>query len=398
MRSLLTGPQAVAHLLRRAEFAPSSERWQALRERPYDEVLAAVVEGMRAPPQADPPKFDPYVPGAIQQLWLERLCAGAHPAAERLALLWHGHFATSDAKIQNPALMWQQHRMLREHGAGPFAALLAAVARDPAMIRFLDGNSNRKGNPNENFAREVQELFVLGIGNYTEGDVREVARAFTGWGSSRQAFVYEPTFHDDGEKTIHEQVGSFGGDEALAILLARPAAATHIARKLLVAYAHERPPDDDVAWLADVLRENEFDIAATLETLFASPPFLDAQNEFALVRGPIAFVAAAWRLLGLVAVPTFIHGSLDRMGQILFRPPSVKGWTSGPGWLTSGALVERFRVAAAVADLAPLDRLEAFETTVFAGTLPSALGPLLEGARGRDRVARLLASPDFQLA
>ncbi|MGE0193277.1 MAG: DUF1800 family protein [Planctomycetota bacterium] len=398
MRERMEGPRAVAHLLRRTVVASDADQWARFRDAPYDDVVDALLAQLDTKRPPDPAGFDPYLPGAIQQLWLERMVAGSAPFAERLAFFWHDHFATSDAKIQDPLLMWRQQRLLRDGGAGSWRELLRGVARDVAMIRWLDGNSNRSGHANENFARELQELFVLGIGHYSEDDVREVARAFTGWGSRHHDFVMRPGFHDDGVKTVHGRVGAFDGDAVIDILLEQPAAAEHLARRLHRWFVSLAPADDDVQALADVIRSEDYRLRPILGHLLRSDAFLDPACEWALVRSPVDQVVATWRVLGLRALPGWIHASLDRMGQILFRPPSVKGWTQGTGWLSSGALVERLVLADRASELALLDGLDDLERLAYGPETPSSLTTALAEQGGRDRTRILLGSPEFQRA
>src|SRR5262245_14211614 len=163
----------IGHLLRRAGFGPTSEDLDAYRRLGFDGAVDRLVAGLDEPAPPEPPSFNPYLPGAIASAWLERMHSSRTPLAERLALFWHGHFAPSIRKVDDPKLMWGQLKVFRALGGGPFAELAAAVSRDPAMIRWLDGNSNRAGAPNENYARELMELFTLGRGVYTETDVRE---------------------------------------------------------------------------------------------------------------------------------------------------------------------------------------------------------------------------------
>lgn len=398
MDELLEGREAVAHLLRRAGFGPDAGTWPEWRALTFDEALERLLAGLDAPPPADPDGFDPYQPGSIQQLWLERMRGGEAPLAEKLALFWHGHFATSNAKIQDAQLMWTQYGLFREHGAGSLRELLLRVSRDVAMIRWLDGNANRKGHPNENYGREVQELFTLGIGNYTETDIREVARAFTGWHSRHHAYVFRKRFHDAGEKTIHGKTGTFGGEEVVDILMQHPACARFIATKLIRFFSHPDPTEEEVAALAETLRASEMDIRTTLEALFRAPAFLSASSRRSLVRSPVEYVISALGAADVDAVPGFVHASLDRMGQILFRPPSVKGWPSGTAWLSSGAVVERLATARRIADLASDRGAENILETAFEGVAPTGLAGTIEKLTGRDRVAFVLGSPAFQTA
>jgi uncharacterized protein (DUF1800 family) len=341
--------------------------------------------------------FDPYEPGAVQQAWLDRMVKGRAPLAEKLALFWHGHFATSDAKIQEPALMWRQYGLFRERGAGRFQALVEDVSRDVAMIRWLDGNANRKGTPNENYARELQELFTLGIGNYTETDVREVARAFTGWGSRHHEFVFTLEFHDAGPKTIHGETGAFDGADVVRILASKPACRAFLAGKLLRFFCHPEPTAAETAEIAEALEKTGGDVKSALFVLFLSPGFLDEGRHRALVKGPVETLVGALRAVGETSTPLWVHGALERMGQILFRPPSVKGWPSGTAWLTSASVVERVKAARRLADAHA--EAEAWVVDLaLDGVVPEGMQAPLAAARGPDKVALALASPEFQLA
>ncbi len=388
MGRLLEGDLAIGHLLRRAGFGPSPRDLGSWRALGYTEAVLRLVDGLGGAAPPDPPGFDPYLPGAIQQTWLERMASGASPLAEKLALFWHGHFATSDAKIQEPFLMWRQYGLFRALGAGRFSDLVVAVGRDVAMIRWLDGNANRKGAPNENYARELQELFTLGIGHYTENDIREIARAFTGCGSRHHDFVFTEAFHDGGTKTIHGRTGEFGPDDVGRLLAALPACHLFLARKLLAFFSHESPTDAEVRDLAEVLDRTEGDIRSALLVIFLSPAFRAPERHRALVKSPVEFVVGALRAVGESAVPLWAHGALERMGQILFRPPSVKGWPSGAGWLNSAAMVERVKTAHRLAAAHP-----AASATILAMAFDGAPPPGIAAPS----IALALASPEYQL-
>ncbi len=414
---------AVGHLLRRAGFGPSASTWVQWAALSYDDAVDRVLAELDAPPPQDPPELDPFKPGTIQDLWLNRMLKAPAGLAEKLTLFWHGHFATSETKFKDAQLMWSQYGLLRAKGSGSFRDLLLGVSKDVAMIRWLDGNSNRVGHANENYARELQELFTLGIGNYTEQDIREIGRAFTGWGSRHHDFVFRDHFHDNGEKTIHGKKGNFGGEDVVDILVHLPACSRHIAGKLLRFFSHPDPSTEEIETLATVFRESKLNIKATLAALFRGEAFRSAAHQRSLVKSPVEFCIGGLRAVGATTVPGWLHGATDRMGQILFRPPSVKGWTSGKGWLSSGAIVERLRAAQRVALLTPettrANTAGAILSVTLQDEVPAAMQSALdvvaakiqkaEALAGKSRepmlaaahaehIALVLASPEYQLS
>lgn len=394
----LSGAAAVRHLLRRAGFGPGPGTEGLEEAGSYEAAVDELLGGLAVAPAEPAAGFDPYRPGAIQRAWLARMTSGRAPLAERLTLFWHGHFATSQSKVADGVLMWRQMETLRARGGGRFADLLLALSRDAAMVRWLDGNSNRKGHPNENFARELMELFALGRGAYSEGDVREAARCFTGWGTRHHTFVFTAAFHDDGEKTLLGRRGRLSGEDAVEIVASHPACAPFVCTKLLRAFSHPDPAPAEVEALAAVWRRSDGRIADVLRALLLDPAFRGPERARRLVRSPVAFAVAATRLCGLPEVPEGVASALDRLGQVPFRPPSVKGWPEGTAWLTAGTLVERLRAADVLAGAAgPVD-VPALLAREFDGELPPALARALEGAAGRERLALALASPEFQVA
>ena len=397
MAQLLEGDAAVGHLLRRAGFGVGAKDADRYRKLGFRKSVTTLLEQLDEPPRADPKGFDAYEPGAIQQAWLDRMVDGTAPLAEKLAFFWHGHFATSNTKIQEPLLMWRQYQLFRAHGSGQFRPLVEKVSRDVAMIRWLDGNANRKGIANENYGRELQELFTLGIGNYTETDIREIARAFTGWGSSHHKFVFTDGFHDNGPKTVHGKSGAFGGDQVIKIITDLPACRRFIAAKLLRFFVHPKPGDSEINGIAEVLQRTNGDIRSALLVLFLSPSFRAVERHRVLVKSPVEFMVGCMRICNTPTTPLWAHGSLDRMGQILFRPPSVKGWTSGTGWLNSAAVVERLKAARRFANDFPAAR-EHVTALCFDDRVPDELAADLKGAPGSERAALAFASPEFQLA
>ena len=205
--------------------------------------------------------------------WLRRMAYGPHPLQEKLTLFWHGHFTTSDKDERSASLMWRQNELLRANGAGNFRGFVRAVSRDPAMLDYLNNNSNRKQHPNENYARELMELFTLGIGNYTEQDVKEGARAFTGWAHDGDDYVFRKGLHDDGTKQFMGVAGNLNGDDVIDVILSKPMAARFIAGKLFRFFAHDDPDDAVVNALGKQLQQNKYELRPTLRTILTSRAF-----------------------------------------------------------------------------------------------------------------------------
>jgi hypothetical protein len=301
---------------------------------------------------------------AGQQLagwWLYCMLHGGHTLREKMTLFWHNHFATSIVKVQDPVLMFRQNCLLRSHALGKFGPLLQEVSRDGAMLAWLDSNSNVKGRPNENYARELMELFSLGVGHYTEKDVREAARAFTGWHTNGEGFRFDARLHDDGPKTVLGQTGPWDGGDVVRIVLRQPAAARFLVRKLYHFLISEQaaPPDALLEPLCELFRKSDYDIAALVRTMLASRHFYSGHAFRQRVKGPVEYVLGAVRavyrsyaegeadyrpLPQLVLVPW-----LGEMGQRLFAPPNVKGWPGGRSWLNTSTMLERDNFAAALA-------------------------------------------------
>jgi hypothetical protein len=291
-------------------------------------------------------------PAALRSWWLYVMRHGGHPLREKLTLFWHNHFATSVAKVQRPVPMFNQNQLLRRHALGRFRPLLVDISHDPAMLVWLDSDSNVKGRPNENYARELMELFTLGVGNYTERDVREAARAFTGWHVEGDEFAFDADEHDDGVKTVLGRAGNWGGDDVVGILLGRPAAARFLVRKLYRLFISEAasPPDALLEPLADSFRKSDYDIGALVKTLLGSRHFHSAHAYRQRIKDPVEFVLGAVQALwdGPVAPTTFVP-ELEAIGQALFAPPNVKGWPGGRSWLNTATVVARHRFAQGLA-------------------------------------------------
>ena len=344
VRAALGRPQA--RPLRR----PGREHRSAL-ERRAEERRRHAARGARGTLEAMAGQLAPSADLArIQAIWLYRMIFTPHPLRERMTLFWHNHFATSDAKVQNPLLMQRQNDLLRSQALGDFRALVSAIGKDPAMLIWLDSTINRKAKPNENYAREVMELFTLGRGHYTEKDIQEAARAFTGWFVVRDEFQEVPRQHDGGPKTVLGQTGNFDGDDIPGILLEQPACAEFICRKLFRHFVSETdtPSDALIAPLAAAFRDSGYQIQEPVEMILRSNLFFDPSVRRRRVKRPVEFAVGTIRALEIVN-PTVATAALAescaRMGQSLFAPPSVAGWDGGPGWINSTAMLARANLA-----------------------------------------------------
>lgn len=279
--------------------------------------------------------------------WAERMLDTPRPLEEKMALFWHGHFATAQNKVRDYRKMLGQIAMFQHHATGNFGELLIAVARDPGMLYYLDAGVNVKGAANENFAREVMELFTMGVGNYTERDVREAARAFTGWNFDNLDFVVNAELHDDGVKTFLGQTGPFDGVDVLRIILEQPATADYIATKIYRFFVREDVSAALSARLGTVLRESDYELGTLLETVFLSRDFYSEASYGAHIKGPVEHVVTMLKQLGATDVPGVPDFNLTTiaLGQHLLNPPSVAGWAQGRSWITPALLQERGNVA-----------------------------------------------------
>jgi uncharacterized protein (DUF1800 family) len=283
--------------------------------------------------------------------WIDVMLTTPSPLTERMTLFWHNHFVSSQQKVRFATLMYRQNALLRANALGNFSTMLHAAARDPAMLIYLDTVRNRRGAANENFAREVMELFTLGEGHYSERDVKEAARAFTGWSLDRETgeFVFRPMLHDYGVKTVLGQSGNFDGDDVLDILLAQPETAEFVTRKLWREFVAPNPDEAEVARIAKLFRESHYDIKVALEKVLTSDAFYSPANRGVLVKSPVELVVGTLRQFGLTpanATPFAIAAAA--MGQNLFSPPNVKGWPGQEAWINSSTLLARKQFLARV--------------------------------------------------
>lgn len=435
----------VAHLHRRAGFGAT--RAELLRDvaagpeasvaRLFQPALLSAkdveaIEGLRQTARASA-NLD-----LLKVCWLNRIIQGPDPLREKLTLFWHGHFATSHKKVESVTLMDRQNETLRTHALGEFAALLEAMVDDPAMLIWLDGGTSKKSKPNENFAREFLELFTLGAGAYSEQDIREAARAFTGWTrrdsgggfTETPGFVRETAQIDDGPKTFLGLNGRWGAGDIVRITLERPEAATFLARKLyrLLISEFSSPGPELIEPLAEEVKRSRFAIGPIVGFILRSRHFFSQTAYRQRIKSPVEWSAGLVRTLEVPRTainPLALSASCDTQGQELFVPPNVEGWVGGSTWINSGTLLERTNWAADVVWGRAENGLLPFDPLAWAApsTLPAnrALGALLElllqedindEARrlvldaGRDGSAdglrkglqRLINCPEFQLS
>lgn len=338
-----------AHAFRRAGFAGN---WEELNQA-VERGPSATIDGWFA--AAADPKFETEISGLASHIlasdnaenlpawWLYRMLHTPAQLLEKTTLFWHGHFATSAAKVDEVRPMLEQNQLLRQHALGRFEAMVQGISRDPAMLLYLDSATNRKIHPNENFAREVMELFCLGLGNYSEKDIQELARCFTGWEIRRGKFHFNRYQHDSGAKTVLGTTGTFNGDEAVRLLLKQPAAGRFIARKLVRYFVtdHQPIPDGLIEPLAEQLRRDDFSVGPTVRRILSSRLFFSDHAMAGKIRSPIELAVGLLRSLEATTNVHRLAQSLTDAGQTPFFPPNVKGWDGGRTWINSSTLVAR---------------------------------------------------------
>jgi hypothetical protein len=279
--------------------------------------------------------------------WANRMVLTKHPLEQKMALLWHGHFATHENKVRDYRKMMQQIDLFERGATGNLRDLTIKVAQNPAMLYFLDAQYNVKGAPNENFAREVMELFTMGVGNYSEKDVREGARAFTGWYFDNLAFKVDPAKHDAGVKTFLGRTGNFDGVDVLTIIFEQPVTAEYLAAKIYRFLVRDEVSADLRKKLGAVLRANNYEVKPLLNVILASKDFYSQASYGGHIKGPVEHLITMIKQLGADAVPGVpdFNQSTIAMGQHLLNPPSVAGWAGGKAWITPGLLIARGNVA-----------------------------------------------------
>ncbi|MET0918833.1 MAG: DUF1800 domain-containing protein [Burkholderiales bacterium] len=364
------GYDQARHLLARTGFGPTDAEIRGYAALTREQGVNLVLRDVRTQAITPPPSFtlettalrypraDTVTPEerrAFQQQlvrqglelrawWMHEMLVTPSPITERMTLFWHNHFVSSQQKVRFSRLMYQQNATLRAHALGSFADLLRAASKDPAMLIYLDTAQSRTGQPNENFAREVMELFTLGEGHYGEADIKEAARAFTGWSLDRDTgrYLFRPAIHDYGMKTVLGKSGRFDGDGVLDVILDRPQTAEFITAKLWREFVSGDPDPREVQRIGKAFRNRNYDIKVALRFLLESDAFWDPANRGSLIKSPVELVVGTLRQLDLApggATPFVVVAA--GMGQNLFSPPNVKGWPGGEQWINSNSLLAR---------------------------------------------------------
>ena len=369
----------MAHLMRRAGFGATLQELEESQAKGYE----ATVETLLHPedvPEWDDDLFRRYQPDlnsvmyfeSAQAYWMYKMINSKRPLEEKIALFWHGLFATAYGKLNLAKGVVNQTDTFRRHGLGSFHNILMELSRDPAMIFWLDNKDNHKDAPNENYGRELLELFSMGIGNYTEDDVKNCARAFTGWTiandeymsvrASRDSiwpsgridwqFEYRPEDHDDTEKKFLGRTGNFNGEDIIDIIAMRPATSWFIAGKLYNYFVSDTPNEEAIAFLAEEYRKSSGDIRSILRALFLSDYFKSEDVWYSRVKSPAELVVGTARVAGSYHSPrwdiTNLASDANFMGQEILNPPTVEGWHTGTEWVDTGTLVERVNSSALV--------------------------------------------------
>ena len=352
------GERAAAHLLRRAGFGGTPDDVRRFAAMTAREAVAQLMKFPSAQSIAPPQALADFEQGsytgkargregrrtvvAMQEWWLDRMLSGPAPLQEKMTLYFHGHF-TSRATPRFAWITYNQNALFRRYALGNLRELTREVSKDPAMLLYLNGAQNVAAHPNENYARELMELFTLGVDAYGERDVRESARAWTGWQVNRRAgtSAFDASLHDDGQKTFLGRTGNFTGDDIVNLIFEQPQCARFFAASLLNWFVYNDPEPELVERVAAQLRAHDFELSPVVATILRSNVFYSERAYRALVKSPVEFVIGTYKTLGLSSVDAGALPALVQMGQHLFYPPSVAGWPGGQNWITSGTMIAR---------------------------------------------------------
>lgn len=356
----------IAHLLRRAGFSPSAAQLDAAEAKGRSAVLDDLLNPERVPDEAEmryPTSIIDYAqPVTLPLWWLQRMIVTNRPLQEKMTLFWHGHLTSSITRVnQLRFVMISQNEFLRQNALGSFRDLVLGIAKDPAMILWLDNNTNRKNKPNENFARELFELFTLGRDRgYTEEDIREAARAFTGWFQRDGVYRFDANQHDNGGKTVFGRSGNLDGGDVVELAVAHPSTGPYLIAKLWEFFVYPKPEAAVVDQITAVYASSGYDMRAVMRAIFSHPQFYSERAYHALIKSPTEIVVGFFRSLDAtldgstaadarVQLARQLAGIGQGTGQVLFSPPDVNGWPGGDEWVGSSALVTRYNFAAAAA-------------------------------------------------
>jgi uncharacterized protein (DUF1800 family) len=347
-------PADVAHLLRRAGFGGTTAQINTLAAEPWADIVDGLLDFSGAPADVQPGFLTEDIGDwekeyQLQHWWLDRMATSPSPLQEKLTLFWHGHFATANYKVTDMRLMYAQNNLFRSLAAGNFRDLVQQMSIQPAMLIWLDNDPNTKYRPNENFARELMELFTLGVNEYTQADIVAAARAWSGHNtldSDRTQYFFYSNRHDDGDKTFMGVTKNWDGPDIVNFLLRDDAtrmniAARFMAAKLWTFFAYKNPETTVIDDLAAVFLTNDFEIAPVVRAIFNHPQFLSTKAKQGLVRSPVEWVVACMRATGLSAGNANPQWWMEEMGQQLFEPPNVSGWRPNKYWLTTSRLWSR---------------------------------------------------------
>ena len=352
----------IQHLFLRAGFGISYESLQHYKGKTAEAIVDEIFNKAENPKYlhvAQKDDFSPLVPGGsateeafiersgkilveLNAAWLKNMASSEGDIREKMTFFWHGHFASTS---NNAYLVQQQNNLIREHALGNFGDLLKAVSKDAVMLQYLNNQQNRHNAPNENFAREVMELFTLGRGHYTEQDIKEAARAFTGWGYNEEGeYVFRTLVHDYGEKTVLGQTGFFEGDDILDILLRKKQTAKFIVRKIYTFFVNDEPDSYRIEPLAEKFYDSGYDITSLLKDIFTSEWFYSQENVGCKIKSPVELIASNMHIFKLdFENLEALIGIQKLLGQILFSPPNAAGWPSGAEWIDASTLMLRLR-------------------------------------------------------
>lgn len=436
-----------AHLLQRAGFGASPDTIKAAAQAGLGATTDALLHPELGPQDVDdsdmiqklvdmiPDRKNKIVPTQfVKMWWTHRMLTTQHPLVEKMVLFWHGHFTS---KLGDGEAMLEQNQLFRQQALGNFRTLALAVSRDPAMLKYLNGNENFKAHPNENYGRELMELFTCGIGNYTEDDVKAAARAFSGWNLRQGEFHFNPRQHDDTTKTFLGKTGNWNGDDIIDILVAHPATARRICKQLFEYFAYPDPEPAVLDALTKTYYASGYDIRAVVGRILRSNAFYSAQARNAIIKCPVQYVIGTIKMLGVESAfdvdPAEINAEADQtlapapaagtglkpriaravkgtkvgrlagltiamrsMGQDILSPPSVKGWDGEEAWINSATLLNRINFANRIAQSRPLYRAlyprvrdwsvnnNVPEATAWVDYLAYALGPLQFSSKTHD--------------